>query len=82
MEDYEYLTLLKKLFDAYETKKASFAVGASDLERRVSELLMVVAPLAGSMQNFTKDSTVLQQRRDAIARAIEELSAALNQITK
>jgi hypothetical protein len=72
MEDYEYIqTLIKrakqlkimKLGDKYKTEI-----------NQAIKLMTVDPTIAGSLSEFTKDNEVLQNRRDAIARKIEEFN--------
>ena len=73
MEDYEYIQLL---FDDLKTLKSK------DLDKKYPDyfkesvrLLTMDDSIITSMSNFTKDGELLNARRDAIARKIEEFSS-------
>lgn len=67
IEDYEYLVMLQKAL-AKHTKLPRE-------KRRAYEALLVVPPeISQSMTEFTHNPTLIEQRRDAIARALAELN--------
>ncbi len=69
IEDYEYLAILKRLL---ATKAASL----SPADRAVyAALLTVPKEISGSLTEWTKNDTPILARRDAVARAIEQLTA-------
>lgn len=67
LEDYEYLVMLRSAL-AKNSK-------LSKEKRRAYEALLEVPPeISRSMTDFARDPAPLEQRRDAIARALEELN--------
>ncbi len=68
IEDYEYLTILKRLL---AQKKASLDEAAY---ADYAALLTVPETITKDLTHFTTDPTVIETRRDEIARAIERLS--------
>jgi hypothetical protein len=68
IEDYEYLVILNRLL---EQRGARLSV-----ERRAAyaALTEVPASITADLTTFTKDPKPIEERRDAVARAIEELS--------
>ncbi len=65
MEDYEYLVMLRDKLKALEGKG----------DKKALSLLIVDKPLASSMKNYTRDSSVILKQREEIAEAIEGLNA-------
>lgn len=65
MEDYEYIHLLAEKIQS---------VKDSELVSRANRLLNIDNTIAISMRNFTKDTSVLLQRRQQIAQLIEEMN--------
>jgi hypothetical protein len=68
IEDYEYLVILKRLIDERSDKLTP------EKRQEYTALLTVPETITADMTLFTKDPRPIEQRRDAIARAIEELS--------
>jgi hypothetical protein len=69
IEDYEYLVILKKLFEAKKDK-----LTRSEQEEYAS-LLDVPGDITSDMTTFTKDPAPIEKRRDQVARAIATLKA-------
>ena len=68
IEDYEYLTILKKLFEQKQAKLSSAEQAAYKL------LLEIPGEITKSMTEFTTDPASIEKQREKIARAIEQLS--------
>ena len=68
IEDYEYLVMLRNALEK-QGKKLS-----KDQRRAYATLLEVPPEISKSMTDFTRDPAPIEQRRDAIARALVELS--------
>ncbi|MEL7087340.1 MAG: glycoside hydrolase domain-containing protein, partial [Planctomycetota bacterium] len=67
VEDYEYLTILKDLALAHENE-----LSADELSK-IQTLLEVPAEISTSLTSWTKVPEPIEERRDAVARAIEEI---------
>ena len=70
IEDYEYLAVLKRLIERRGKRLTARE------RRRYEDLLDVPASITESMTSFTKDPSPIEERRDAVARAIERLHRA------
>ena len=68
IEDYEYLTILKKLFEQKQAKISSAEKAAYKL------LLEVPGEITKSMTEFTTDPAPIEKHREKIARAIQKLN--------
>ena len=68
IEDYEYLSILKRLIQARKQDLTP------DQVRRYSALLTVPDDITTDMTHFTKDPAPIEAHRDKVARAIEALS--------
>jgi hypothetical protein len=67
VEDYEYLVMLRSALE--KTKKLS-----TEKRRAYAALLEVPPEISRSMTDFARDPAPIEQRRDALARALAELS--------
>jgi hypothetical protein len=68
VEDYEYFAVLRRLLAARGTGLDPA------LRARCESLLQVPAAVAADLTHFTRDPAPLEVHRQALARAIEELS--------
>lgn len=76
IEDYEYLALLDRCLAAAETLPPDRRPDAGALER-ARAVRGVPEAVSASFTSFTRDPAVLLARREAVGRAVEELTAAL-----
>lgn len=67
VEDYEYLTMLKKLLTE---KKGSLD---KTVYEQYADLLMVPETISKDLTHFTTDPTTIEAQRHKIAQAIEQL---------
>ncbi|HOZ45463.1 MAG TPA: DUF6067 family protein [Candidatus Hydrogenedentes bacterium] len=68
IEDYEYLSMLKRLIDQ---RRADLRSGQL---KRFERLLEVPKAISVDLKTYTKDPAPIEKQRDRIARAIEQLS--------
>ncbi len=67
LEDYEYLVMLRSALEQHKK--------LPEAKRRAYEALLEVPPdISRSMTDFARDPAPIEQRRDAIARALAELN--------
>ena len=71
MEDYEYLHLLKRLTAVWQAK--GFDRENPALIQRAKTLLRVDNSLIVSLKEYTNDGKLLRQRRNDLAKVIEEM---------
>lgn len=77
MEDYEYLYLLDKRLG--ELRNKGLDSSSQDLVKNAEEFLNVKNSIAMSMTSFTKDTQIILERREKIAKAIEQLNKILGE---